>query len=534
MPRKEKSIMSETVIATIWTRPQADQVEQFAACELQRYLQQMTGQVIVSQVLVSSPAFPVLGLALGVGQPTENWPVFPPAFSGDGYRLCGDRGGAQLGSPTSRGLLYAVYGLLKHLGARWYFPGPTGEVIPHINSIEVNRLDETNAPVIPQRGVLLRGTDRYLPEWVDFAPKIGLNAICVETQQGIHRLPGLAAKRGLHTRLRRHFYSTSFCSQDERTLRWQETLSKGCVLSTPKEIDSIQLRPADSLGANCQCSVDSEYSLPDQVLRFTNRMAGAIHEVRPELEVPYVAYMSTWCPPPSVDIAPGVTLSMGVIHRCFNHAIDDPSCVVNAPRKYSRPMSHFEYGVRPIIEELLQKFDPATSFLVDYVIDSSLFARERMTPWKGRLPNNGSIVQQDIQYYHRVGIPSIWSFVIFVDDRYMNRFISPLLFQWCNLLWDPNCDLRAGLRDFCLNYLGDSSLEVVFPLDELSDPRDVTREQWQGQLDRIMKAKTVIREAAAGTQNDLYNQRLNLLAAEDDHCLQAIGELMKASRWSMD
>jgi hypothetical protein len=525
--------MNETVAATLWTRQLADGTEQFAANELQRYLHQMSGQEIVLQPIPLTPSFPAIYLAPGNYELTIDWPALSPTLPNDGYRLRGDRAGMALVSPTSRGLLYAVYGMLKHLGARWYFPGPSGEVLPHLASIEIGSLDVTDAPVIDQRGVILRGTDRYLSEWVDFAPKIGLNAICVETQQGIRLLPKLVGDRGLHMRLRRHFYSTTFCSQDERILHYQETLSKGCILSVPKEIDSIQLRPADSFGARCLCPFDREYSLADQVLRFTNRMAKAVQEVRPEQRVPYVAYQSTWCPPPSIDPAPGVTLSMGVIHRCFNHAIDDPSCVINATGKYPQPMGHFEYGVRPIIEQLLQKFDPDACFLVDYVVDSSLFAREQMTPWHGRLPNNGAVIQRDIQYYHRVGIPSIWSFAIFVDNHYMNRFVSPLIYQWGDLLWNPNCDLRAGLRDFCLYYLGDSSLETVFPSEELSDPRDVTKEQWQDQLARVTIAESIVREATVSARDDLYRQRLTLLSTEQRNCLQAIGEHMNDSRWSM-
>ena len=48
---------------------------------------------------------------------------------------------------------------------RRYFPEPTGEIIPHVSAIKVDGLDVTSMPVIAQRGVLLRGTDRYYPEW---------------------------------------------------------------------------------------------------------------------------------------------------------------------------------------------------------------------------------------------------------------------------------------------------------------------------------------------------------------------------------
>ena len=109
--------MNETVAATLWTWPQADEVEQFATLELQRYLKQMTGREIVLRQIPVIPHFPVIFMALGVGEPPETWLYFPPTLSGDGYHLRGYPSGAALEFPISRGLLYAAYGLLKHLGA---------------------------------------------------------------------------------------------------------------------------------------------------------------------------------------------------------------------------------------------------------------------------------------------------------------------------------------------------------------------------------------------------------------------------------
>jgi len=72
--------------------------------------------------------------------------------------------------------------------------------------------------------------------------------------------------------------------------------------------------------------------------------------------------------------------------------------------------------------------------------------------WERRLPNIGGILQKDIQFYHAWGFPRCGP-CRFIDDTYLNVYLS-LIFQYGNLLWNPEADLKAGLRDFCRHYLG--------------------------------------------------------------------------------
>lgn len=44
------------------------------------------------------------------------------------------------------GTLNAVYDFLRQLGARWYFPGEIGEILPHMKSIPLPRINETVRP----------------------------------------------------------------------------------------------------------------------------------------------------------------------------------------------------------------------------------------------------------------------------------------------------------------------------------------------------------------------------------------------------
>jgi hypothetical protein len=520
--------MKTATAATLWMRPQANEVEKFASRELTRYLTRILRQDVVSDLTPKLADRVSLYLAMKPGELQTELSDLEADLPADGYVLRGSKDGILLQASTPRGLLYAVYGFLKHLGARWFFPGPSGEFIPHLKTLSFEGLNKTSTPVIEQRGILIRGTNPILDQWVDFAPKIGLNAFALETHHGIHRLPGLAEGRGLHLRLRRHFFPTIFCSKDERSLHWEETLMKGYLQSLPEGIDSVQLRPADAFGARCTCPVDEPYSLADQVMRFTNRMAQATRAVRPDEEFPYVSYLSTWGPPPKVDPGPGVTLSLAPIHRCFNHAINDPDCWINATYRYDSPLSGLlEYGPRPIIEEHLRHFDPASTFIVDYWVDASFFGRFHMSHWEGRLPNHGAVLQHDIQYYHSLGIPSIWTFVVFIDEDYLQRFTSPLIFQYGELLWNPEADLHEGLCDFCHYYYEDESLHEVFEPVELSDPRDLTPIAWREQMERMSTAHQIIREAMSGTQDEIVRGRFMKLIAEQEHCIDAMDKYLQ-------
>jgi hypothetical protein len=180
-----------------------------------------------------------------------------------------------------------------------------------------------------------------------------------------------------------------------------------------------------------------------------------------------------------------------------------------------------EYGVRPIIEEHLACSDLDSTFVVDYWVDASFFGRYHMSHWECRVPNIGALMQRDIQYYSGLGVPSIWTFVVFIEDDYLERFTSPLIFQYGELLWNPQADLRAGLRDFCRYYYGDEALAELFPLEEPVDPRDCVREVWIDEIARLSKALWMTREAAAGTADELIRGRLTRLVAEHEHCLAA-------------
>lgn len=111
---------------------------------------------------------------------------------------------------------------------------------------------------------------------------------------------------------------------------------------------------------------------------------------------------------------------------------------------------------------------------------------------------------------------------------------STLIFQYGDLLWNPQADLAAGLRDFCRCYFGDEALAGVFPLEEPVDPRDISAETWDQHIERVSRALETTRVAAADTGDELIGQRLTRLVAEQEHCIAAMRQYSQEAPRDID
>ena len=120
--------------ATIHVANASDGPVAFAAVELQRYLQRMTGV----QVPIACDAMPntlVLGAAATTTEAARNPQTF--VIDPEPSRLI-----LQSGSP--RALLSAVYALLERLGCRWSLHGPDEEIVPRLaGTVQLDRFDHT-------------------------------------------------------------------------------------------------------------------------------------------------------------------------------------------------------------------------------------------------------------------------------------------------------------------------------------------------------------------------------------------------------
>lgn len=159
--------------ATIVVDPQAGKSVRFAAEELQRYVERITGAKLNIATTDDAPAGP--RILVGRSAATDALKVaIPSGFTralkeegyvlktvGDALIVAGNDDGPKLKedpkNPLSfptvyKGTLFAVYDLLERFGCRWYYPGEIGEYVPTARDLGVPPLDVTARPSFPVRG----------------------------------------------------------------------------------------------------------------------------------------------------------------------------------------------------------------------------------------------------------------------------------------------------------------------------------------------------------------------------------------------
>ncbi|HGE71607.1 TPA: DUF4838 domain-containing protein, partial [Candidatus Poribacteria bacterium] len=269
----------------------------------------------------------------------------------------------------------------------------------------------------------------------------------------------------------------------------------------PNQINEFFLWPADVV-LGLYDNPDN-WSIPDVILKFTNDISNAIKEIRPKAKMSFLSYWSTWGVPNKVKPADSVFLEIAHIHQCFSHSISNPLCPVNSNE------------VANVIDGLLEIFDPSETHVLGYWLDASLFGRGVYQDLSGRLPNTGSIIQQDLIYYKNKGIPNISTFAVDLNKEYFQRFASPDVFLYPMLLWDVDIDVDQELANFCENYYGSRDMIEVFQYTEQIDPRHA--EQFNSLKQHLLHSEIVVKDVIKSTSSDVYTLRLNKLLDEIEH-----------------
>ncbi|HEU4471071.1 MAG TPA: DUF4838 domain-containing protein [Flavisolibacter sp.] len=136
-------------------------IENYAAQELQRAIKLMTGTEL--QIRPSSET--IAGAKIIIGIPSTNTRIATNTSLGLGLggeeRIAIEKEGfiLFLAGNTPRAALYATYTYLQdYLGARWYWPDPTGEYMPQLDSIvHSTAFTFTHVPHLDVRSVAMTG-----------------------------------------------------------------------------------------------------------------------------------------------------------------------------------------------------------------------------------------------------------------------------------------------------------------------------------------------------------------------------------------
>ncbi|MEM3388800.1 MAG: DUF4838 domain-containing protein [Thermoproteota archaeon] len=511
--------MSKETVEIIMSK-EANSTEKFAAEELAKYLSKMVDEIRINIVTRQRAR-----KAIYVGMLPDD--LDSETFGGnilkeldeldnDGFIIRGIGEILLILGKTSRATLFGVYHYLQILGVRWYFPGEENEYVPKRREILVKGINIKESPAFSKRGIVIDFDNTALCDWIDFMAKVKLNTLALHIQdispmptkamdwlrnraKNIKRILRLLEKRGLDFNIEVHFFGSKFCTLDVNELERSKNLLQEFLELIPREITDFFLWPADRPLERCDCLQDHDLSLSDQVLIFTNRMLKSLREIRPGARLSFIQYFSTWQPPRSVKPLDGVFLEIAPIHQCFSHSVCDPVCEINVN------------DVLPQIEEALNSFNPKEAQVLGYWLDSSLFGRGEFKELFGRLPQFGGIIKQDLNYYLKKGIRAITTFVVGLDKDYFSTFTSPTVFQYAQLLWNPQMDLEPELVVFCETFYGRSDLTRVFELYEQIDPKDFPDLTY---IDKVSDSIELVRKALMETESIAIQTRLKRLLRE--------------------
>ncbi len=139
--------------ASIHLRAGASPVEAYAAEELQTHLHKISGANVPIQTGREEKGAAILIAALEEDAALADRLGIDPTALGEEETLIRREGESlYLVGRTPRAALYATYTFLQdHLGCRWFWPGPEGEYLPSLRTIEIGALNERQRPGLAVR-----------------------------------------------------------------------------------------------------------------------------------------------------------------------------------------------------------------------------------------------------------------------------------------------------------------------------------------------------------------------------------------------
>jgi len=180
---QELQIVKGSTRATIVIGASASPPERYAAEELQRAIRLMSG----ANLNIAELGQVISGPRIVIGTPDSHSGIQALAaqmgLSGtneEQIALLRDSNTLYLAGKTPRAALYATYTFLEtQLGARWFWPGASGEFLPRQRNICVGQLNISQAPALKFRSVAVTGPVNGDPDTDTWMARNRMNIVSI-------------------------------------------------------------------------------------------------------------------------------------------------------------------------------------------------------------------------------------------------------------------------------------------------------------------------------------------------------------------
>ncbi len=447
----------------ILLHPDAGEQEKYAADELRRYLELISG--IPFDVVTAKGKRNVFA----IGRACQLFIQTEKDLGHDGFCLksVGDNlciyGG-------KRGVIYAVYEFLERIGCRFFTHDC--EKIPTYDMLALPRFDEKQVPVLEYRA------HNYwmYNEHTRFAVKSRLNALAnirekhgghIEYVWFVHSFETLLPPE-IYAKEHPEYYALVRGKRPTKSGRFQLCLTNPDVLqvSIDRVREALRANPEKTIisisqndwKGNCQCSscaaLDKKEGSPaGAMIYFVNAIAEALEEEFPEVVFDTLAYMYTRQVPKYARPRHNVCVRLCSIEACFLHSFE--SC-----DDYRRAMV-MPNGDKKMFIDDLRDWGKVCGRM--YIWDYTTCFAHYPTPhpnWRVLQPNMQAFVRNNVKgVFEQACGASKGS----VDLNELRAYIIS------KLLWNADTDVDRHIKEFTDYYYGDAGVYIRQYINLLCD-----------------------------------------------------------------
>jgi hypothetical protein len=431
-----------------------------AANLLQDYLARISGarmQILEETAAVSGPQILIgrtrRATALGVDVP----PRFTSAMNEEEYVIRTAGNALILAGnehPSYRGTVYAVNDLLERLGCRWFYPGPFGEVVPKLDTIEVGPLNIHERPDFRFRNIWysgwmpVQGTDAAdFAKWMDHNRMNTLRGLSLPGDGTITRLapsekyftnhPNIYAmnKKGERVKDMLCLSEPEAVSIAAETIKEEfhahpESLTFG--FAPPDGYPQCFCPSCEAANPNFSGKGLGQPSLSEIWFRFANAVAAEVAKEFPDRWLFSNGYANRARPPEGIGpLSPNLGIQSAMLDSCTFHRINDPTCWQR--QLYKTVLDRWTRDLRCVF---IYDYDPGKA------LDGLPFPM---------LHN----LQKDFPYFKSLGV---WGFWTEGQNCWMVTHLN--YYVRARLMWNAHADVHALVRDYCEKFYGRAARPV--------------------------------------------------------------------------
>jgi len=426
--------------------------ERYAAEELQRYLEKITGAKLT--IVTGGPS---TGAEIRLGRAAAD--LAPPPKNPDAFTLRTSGARLLISGAEPRGTLYGVYALLEEkLGVRWFTPDC--EVAPRTSRLPLPKLDETQTPPLEYREV-------YWSEMLhnaDFCARHRLNGATyglTEKHGGrgavyfpfVHSLDALVPPEVckehpeylplIDGKRKSGYVQRCLANPDvikmsiARVRQWIKEHPGANIISVSQN-DTFNYCKCDA----CQALDEAEGSPSASLIRFVNLIAADLEHDFPAVRIDTLAYQYTRRPPKTLRPRPNVIVRLCSIECCFAH--DLGTCPSEENHRFRDDILAWQ-PVAPLL------------YVWDYTPNFGHYQQP--------FPNFDSL-QPNARFFAGHGVKGL-----FEQGNYSGGGageMEPLrAYLLAKILWNPDTDVKRHTTEFLDAYYGTAAGDIRAYLDLL-------------------------------------------------------------------